>query len=148
MDNRTILFMPDADTEALESGVGLAGCYADIVIAGDGRVYKDRDGDAPEVLPRLRTALASRDLVKRLLSPTLCGVPIAQVESLTLDGAHWVEPLGEMHWSAPAGGPVLTFRVAQAPGGKQNKAKFGMGNGDMLKVQVAAVRGVIVKDLA
>ena len=142
--------MPDADIEALVSGVGLAGCHADIVVAGDGRVkiFKDRDGDAPEVLTRLRTALGSLDQVEAIRTPTLCGVPIDRVESITLDGAHWLEPLGEMHWGAPPGdgGPVLTFRVAQSPGGKNSKAKLGIGNGEMLSVPVTAVRGVIIKE--
>lgn len=142
MDQRAILFVPDADTDDRSSQVlagsgGLVG--ADIVVTGNGAVVKDRHGDAAEVLMRLRSALSRRELSEPP-SRELLGCPMDEIEALTLDGAHWLEVFGHINRTAPLGGPVLRFQVAQAPGGKSRK--LGIGQGDSIAVRESAVVGV------
>jgi len=72
--------------------------------------------------------------------PSLLGVPLEEIAALTIDGAHWFEVFGSIERSAPFGGLVLRFRIAQVPGGK--KAKFGISQGDTIAVREWAVRGV------
>lgn len=71
---------------------------------------------------------------------TLMGTPLEEIAALTLDGAHWLEVLGPISFNAPAGGPVFTFRIAQAPGGKNRK--LGIGQGDVITVSRDAIRGI------
>lgn len=73
--------------------------------------------------------------------PRLHGVPISEVCGLTLDGRRWLEVLGEIHREVQPGGSVyLTFRVAQAPGGKARKD--GIDQGDTIAVHVSRVVAV------
>jgi hypothetical protein len=135
---RSILFIPDADTDDAAS-IELA--KVDIAVAGNRGVIKDRHGDADQVLLALRAGLAARDLSSEPEAPTLLGVPLTEIAALTIDGAHWFEVFGPtLQLSAPSGGPVLRFRIAQTPGGK--KGRFGVSQGDTIAVREIAVRGV------
>lgn len=71
----------------------------------------------------------------------LLGVPLSEIAALTIDGAHWFEVFGPtLRRSSPLGGPILRFRIAQAPGGK--KARLGVSQGATVAVREDAVRGV------
>lgn len=147
MDPRSILFVPEANTadrtSQVVADVPNAVAMADIVVAGNGGIIKDRHGDGQEVLLALRAAMviAVLNSEPEPQSPPIFGVPLDQVAALTLDGAHWLEVQGDsLHQSAPFDGPVLTFRVAQAPGGKARK--LGIGGGDWVATPTSAVRGV------
>lgn len=74
--------------------------------------------------------------------PDILGVPLDRVEAVTLDGTHWLEVFGKIERNAPFGGPVLRFRIAQAPGGKKDRARFGIGQGDTIRVRENCIRGV------
>lgn len=142
MDHRSILFAPEATTETDLRGSQAALAAADIVVGGGGVVIKDRHGDADQALMALRAALAANALRDPAapLEAELLGVPIGEVAALTLDGAHWFEVFGAIYRSAPLGGPVLRFQIAQAPGGKARK--LGIGQGDSIAVRESAVVGV------
>lgn len=140
----TILYVPGlTGTDGTSEIVGSIERTAtvDIIVGAGGEVLKDRHGDAAAVLTRLRFGLAARDLASEPEAPTLLGVPLDQVAAVTLDGAHWLEVFGySLQLTAPLGGPVLTFRIAQAPGGKARK--LGIGQDDWVTTPLSAVRGV------
>jgi hypothetical protein len=148
-EQRSILFVPEADTDDRASqAVASANLAAmDIVVGGNGGIIKDRHGDSDVVLLKLRAALATDEL--RALHPhqprpdkyTLLGVALSEIAGLTIDGTHWFEVMGSsLRRSSPLGGPVLTFRIAQAPGGKGRK--LGIGQGDVIRVREIAVCGI------
>lgn len=80
---------------------------------------------------------------------TLMGVPISEVTHVTLDGRHWLEVFGTIYFVSGLDqpdafdGPALTFRVAQAPGGKA--AKFGLEQGATVVASPHRVLAVVRK---
>lgn len=79
-------------------------------------------------------------------SPRIMGVPIERVESITLNGRYWIEVLGTArHAIAADGSVIISFRIAQIPGGKNGKTKFGIGQGDDVSVPLDRIIGVLEK---
>ena len=97
-------------------------------------------GGTPE---QVNTLLAAAQVPNEDVA-LICGLPQQLVGKLTLDGRRWLEVLGEIHREVqPGGATVLTFRVAQAPGGKD--ARDGIRQGDDVTVLGSRVIAVARK---
>jgi hypothetical protein len=97
-------------------------------------------GATPEQINVLLAAAQVPNQEEALIS----GLPQSLVGAVTLDGRRWLEVMGEIHRDVqPGGGVILTFKVAQAPGGKA--ARDGVKPGDVVSVSAGRVVAVMRK---
>lgn len=72
----------------------------------------------------------------------LLGVPLHEIRAITLDGRSWIEVFGGSvtRHTLPSGVGAVSFRVAQAPGGKA--MKHGLEQGATVTTTISRVVGV------